>query len=106
IKPNANVAIIGPGGGYDVATALVFGANHITAVEINPIIARDVMLSEPFKSYNGGIYLHPKVNLVVDEGRSFIRRSEDRYDVLQATMVDTWAATAAGGFLFYQHKIF
>ena len=106
LKPNANVAIIGPGGGFDVATALVFGANHITAVEINPIIARDVMLSEPFKSYNGGIYLHPKVNLVVDEGRSFIRRSEDRYDVLQATMVDTWAATAAGAFSLTENNLY
>ncbi len=106
LKPNANVAIIGPGGGYDVATALVFNANRITAVEINPIIAQDVMLSEPFKSYSGNIYQHPKVNLVVDEGRSFIRRSEDRYDVLQATMVDTWAATAAGAFSLTENNLY
>ncbi len=106
LKPNANVAIIGPGGGYDVATALVFGARHITAVEINPIIAQDVMSSEPFKTYNGGIYQHPKVQLEVDEGRSFIRRSSDRYDVLQATMVDTWAATAAGAFSLTENNLY
>jgi predicted membrane-bound spermidine synthase len=106
LKPNANVAIIGPGGGFDVATALVFNARHITAVEINPIIARDVMSSEPFKTYNGGIYQHPKVQLEVDEGRSFIRRSSDRYDVLQATMVDTWAATAAGAFSLTENNLY
>jgi predicted membrane-bound spermidine synthase len=106
LKPNANVAIIGPGGGYDVATALVFDAKHITAVEINPIIARDVMSSEPFTKYNGGIYQHPKVQLEVDEGRSFIRRSADRYDVLQATMVDTWAATAAGAFSLTENNLY
>jgi hypothetical protein len=36
------------------------------------------------------------MRLVVDEGRSFIPKSQDRYDIIQATMVDTWAATAAG----------
>lgn len=106
LKPNANVAIIGPGGGYDVSAALVFDAKHITAVEINPIIALDVMSSERFKKYNGGIYQHPKVQLEVDEGRSFIRRSADRYDVLQATMVDTWAATAAGAFSLTENNLY
>jgi predicted membrane-bound spermidine synthase len=106
LKPNANVAIIGPGGGLDVTTALIFDAKKITAVEINPIIARDVMLNEPFKTYNGGIYQHPKVQLEVDEGRSFIRRSSDRYDVLQATMVDTWAATAAGAFSLTENNLY
>jgi spermidine synthase len=106
LKPNANVAIIGPGGGYDVSAALVFDARHITAVEINPIIALDVMSSEPFTKYNGGIYQHPKVQLEVDEGRSFIRRSSDRYDVLQATMVDTWAATAAGAFSLTENNLY
>jgi predicted membrane-bound spermidine synthase len=106
LKPNANVAIIGPGGGYDVSAALVFDARHITAVEINPIIARDVMSSAPFTQYNGGIYQHPKVQLEVDEGRSFIRRSADRYDVLQATMVDTWAATAAGAFSLTENNLY
>ena len=106
LKPNANVAIIGPGGGYDVSAALVFDARHITAVEINPIIALDVMSSEPFTKYNGRIYQHPKVQLEVDEGRSFIRRSSERYDVLQATMVDTWAATAAGAFSLTENNLY
>lgn len=106
LKPGGNVAIIGPGGGYDVATALLFDAQKITAVEINPIIALDVMSSEPFKTYNGGIYQHPKVQLEVDEGRSFIRRSSERYDVLQATMVDTWAATAAGAFSLTENNLY
>src|SRR5262245_61754603 len=94
LKRDANVLIIGPGGGNDVMTARVFGQKQITAVEINPIIARDVMSSEPFKSYSGAIYQQPDVRLAVDEGRSFIRNSRDRYDIIQATMVDTWAATA------------
>ena len=36
--------VIGPGGGRDLLSALVFGATRVDGVEINPIIARDVML--------------------------------------------------------------
>lgn len=106
LKTDANVLIIGPGGGNDVMSARVFGQKHITAVEINPIIAHDVMSSEPFMSYSGRIYQQPDVQLVVDEGRSFIRRSSDRYDILQATMVDTWAATAAGAFALTENNLY
>lgn len=106
LKRDANVLIIGPGGGNDVMAARVFGQKQITAVEINPIIAQDVMSSEPFKSYSGSIYQQPDVRLVVDEGRSFIRSSPDRYDIIQATMVDTWAATAAGAFSLSENNLY
>jgi predicted membrane-bound spermidine synthase len=106
VKHNADVLIIGPGGGKDVMTARVFGQKHITAVEVNPIIARDVMSSEPFKSFSGSIYQQPDVRLVVDEGRSFIRSSSDEYDIIQATMVDTWAATAAGAFALTENNLY
>ena len=106
LKRDSNVLIIGPGGGNDVMAARVFGQKHITAVEINPIIAHDVMSAEPFKSYSGSIYQQPDVRLVVDEGRSFIRNSKDRYDIIQATMVDTWAATAAGAFSLSENNLY
>ena len=106
LKRDANVLIIGPGGGNDVMVARVFGQKQITAVEINPIIAHDVMSSEPFKSYSGSIYQQPNVRLVVDEGRSFIRNSNERFDIIQGTMVDTWAATAAGAFSLSENNLY
>jgi hypothetical protein len=106
LKPDAHVLIIGPGGGNDVMTSRVFNQRHTTAVEINPIIARDVMSSEPFQGYSGNIYQQSDVTLVVDEGRSFIRNSSDRYDIIQATMVDTWAATAAGAFALSENNLY
>jgi spermidine synthase len=106
LKKDANVLIIGPGGGNDVMTSRVFNQRHTTAVEINPIIARDVMSNDPFKSYSGSIYQQPDVTLEVDEGRSFIRNSRERYDIIQATMVDTWAATAAGAFALSENNLY
>lgn len=106
LKQNADVLIIGPGGGYDVMDARRHGQKRITGVEVNSIIARDVMQSEPFKSYSGHLYEQPDVKLVVDEGRSFIRSSRAQYDVIQASLVDTWAATAAGAFALAENNLY
>jgi spermidine synthase len=97
--------VIGPGGGRDLVSALVFGASHVDAVEINPIIADDVMRTR-FREYSGGIYDHPKVRVAVDDGRSFVRRSDTRYDVIQASLVDTWAATAAGAYTLTENTLY
>ena len=97
--------VIGPGGGRDLVSALVFGARHIDGVEINPIIANDVMRGQ-FREFSGGIYTHPRVRIVVDDGRSFVRRTPDRYDVIQASLVDTWAATAAGAYTLTENTLY
>jgi hypothetical protein len=97
--------VIGPGGGRDLLTALVFGAEHVDGVEVNPIIARDVMLGR-FRDFSGSIYADPRVTVVVDDGRSFIRRSGQRYDVIQASLVDTWAATAAGAYTLTENTLY
>lgn len=106
LKRNSEVLIIGPGGGNDVLTARLSGQKHITAVEVNGIIARDVMQREPIRSYSGDLYRQPDVRVIVDEGRSFISRSHARYDIIEATMVDTWAATAAGAFSLAENNLY
>jgi hypothetical protein len=105
IRPGAKTLIIGPGGGWDVARALASGSRDITAVEINPIIATTIM-RERFPGLSRHLYLRPEVRIVVEDGRSFVRRSSDRYQVLQATLVDTWAATAAGAFALSENNLY
>ncbi len=97
--------VIGPGGGRDLLTALVFGASRVEGVEVNPIIARDVMLGR-FREFSGSIYAHPRVHVAVDDGRSYVRRSRERYDVIQASLVDTWAATAAGAYTLTENTLY
>jgi hypothetical protein len=97
--------VIGPGGGRDLLSALVFGASRVDGVEINPIIASDVM-QDRFRAYSGGIYQDPRVAIHVDDGRSFVRRSPRRYDVIQASLVDTWAATAAGAYTLTENSLY
>lgn len=97
--------VIGPGGGRDLVSALVFGADRVDGVEINPIIANDVMRSE-FREFSGSIYSHPRVRVFVDDGRSYVRRAQERYDVIQASLVDTWAATAAGAYTLTENTLY
>jgi hypothetical protein len=97
--------VIGPGGGRDLASALVFGASRVDGIEINPIIANEVM-RDRFREFSGGIYTHPRVRIAVDDGRSFVRRTPERYDVIQASLVDTWAATAAGAYTLTENTLY
>jgi hypothetical protein len=105
VRPAAKALIIGPGGGFDVARALASGSPSVTGVEINPIIANTLMRGR-LKDYSRQLYFRPDVHLVVEEGRSFVRRSPDRYQVLQATLVDTWASTAAGAYALTENNLY
>jgi spermidine synthase len=97
--------VIGPGGGRDLLSALLFGATRVDGVEINPIIVRDVMLDR-FRQYSGNLYTDRRVAIHVDDGRSFVRRSTSQYDVIQASLVDTWAATAAGAYTLTENSLY
>ncbi len=83
----------------------MFGARQVDGVEINPIIADDVMRNR-FREYSGGIYTHPRVRIVIDDGRSFVRRTPNHYDIIQASLVDTWAATAAGAYTLTENTLY
>ncbi|HEX6282782.1 MAG TPA: hypothetical protein VFZ67_11190 [Nitrososphaera sp.] len=88
------VLVIGSGGGRDVIASLVSGSKDVTSVEINPIIYDTV------KSYGdraGNVYSHEHVRSYVDEGRSFITSSSEKYDIIYVPFVDTWASVSSGG---------
>jgi len=105
LRPGAKTLVIGPGGGWDVARALTGGSQDVTAVEINPIIAHTIM-QQRFADLSHRLYFRPQVHLFVEDGRSFVRRSPEKYQVLQATLVDTWASTAAGAFALSENNLY
>ena len=105
LRPGAKTLVIGPGGGWDVARSLTGGSKDVTAVEINPIIARTIM-QQRFADLSHRLYFRPEVHLFIEDGRSFVRRSPEKYQVLQATLVDTWASTAAGAFALSENNLY
>jgi len=92
-QPPHRVMIIGPGGGLDVWFAQASGAREITAVEIN---RASVDIVNRFAAYHGDLYGQPEVRLLVDEGRSVLRREARQYDLIYLSQVVTLAAERSG----------
>jgi hypothetical protein len=97
------VAIIGVGGGPDLLPALAAGARAIVGFELNGRIVE--LLSGGLPSHTA-VALRPEVRLVEDEARHSLEGSEDRYDVIRASLIDTWASTAAGGFVLSENGLY
>jgi hypothetical protein len=81
VRPRKNVLIIAPAGGREVRAALTWGAEKITGVELDASVVK--LVKRELNDYLGGIYRNPRVTVVNDEGRSFVRRSKDKYDSIQ-----------------------
>ncbi len=105
LRPHGSFAIIGPGGGVDVLRALGNGSPSVTGIEINPIIA-DTIMRGRYADYTYHLYERPDVHIYVNDGRSWIRGSRDQFDVVQMTLVDTWASTAAGAFSLSENNLY
>lgn len=107
MRPHANILILGTGGGRDILTALQAGNKKITGVEINPLTVK--LMRRDLREFTGGIYDgYPGVEIVNDEGRNFLRRKDAtvKYDLIQASLVDTWAATAAGAYALAENNLY
>ncbi len=105
LRPHGEYAIIGPGGGVDVLRAVANGSPSMTGIEINSIIANTIMRGR-YADYAYHLYERPEVHIHVADGRSFIRNSTQRFDVVQMTLVDTWASTGAGAFALSENSLY
>jgi hypothetical protein len=104
-RPTGRVAVIGVGSGRDLLSAHVFGSRDITGVELNPIFVDLLTDPEKLRDY-GGIADLPGLRLFLDEGRSWFARTEEKFDVIQMSMIDTFAATAAGAFSLSENGLY
>ena len=104
LRSPTSVLVIGVGGGRDILTSLVFGQRHVTGVEINPDILG--VLTGRFGDYAGNLLTNPTVTLVHDEARSFVARSPEKYGIIQASLIDTWAATSAGAYVLTENGLY
>lgn len=95
------VLIVGAGTGTDVAVALKHGASHVDAVEIDPMIQEIGVRDHPNRPYDD-----PRVRRIIDDGRAFLRRTSESYDLVvfalpdSLTLVSTSANLRLESFLF------
>ena len=104
VRRRSRVLIIGTGGGGEVLLSLTAGHPSITAVEVNGAILDAV--NRRYGDFTGHLDKQPGVRFVNDEGRAFVERSNQRYDIIQIPFTDTWAATGAGAFALSENGLY
>jgi predicted membrane-bound spermidine synthase len=79
-----DVLILGAGSGTDVAAALKHGVRHVDAVEIDPVIIRLGKRWHPDRPY-----YDPRVTVINDDARHFLRTSKKKYDLVVFALIDS-----------------
>ncbi len=100
LRPKAQALIIEPKGGLDVLVALHQGASSVVAVESNPLVievARDAF-QDP--------YQHPRVTVVVENGRSYVRHVGEKFDVVQVSLADTYRPVTSGAYSLSENYLY
>ncbi len=120
---NCRFLSLGSGGGADVIQALAEGATEVHAVEVNPWFNKMLISGDPdgyLKSYTDSLdtelstlplytshlYDDPRVKVISEDARAFIRRHESRFDVIYSLSSNTFAALASGSFALAENYLF
>jgi hypothetical protein len=103
MRAGGSAAIIGVGGGRDVIICAINGFRRIVGIEVNSAIVE--IVTRRFVSFSG-FNLIPGFELHADEGRSYLTRNNEKFDLIQASLVDTWAATSAGAMTLSENSLY
>jgi len=104
LRPDSRVLVVGIGGGRDILSALVFDQKSVVGIEINEDIIKAI--TRDFGDFTGHLDKDPRVTFVNDEARSYIARQKQMYDIIQVSLIDTWAATASGAFVLTENSLY
>lgn len=104
MRQPGDVLVVGVGGGRDILSALEFNQNSVTGVEINEQILDTT--NGAFGDFTGHLDRNPKVTMINDEARSYLTRTDKKYDIIQISLIDTWAATAAGAYSLTENSLY
>ena len=88
------VLVLGAGGGMDVLLAQYYQARSIVGVELDPHVVE--MVQRVYGDFAGHLYSANNVQIRVAEARSFVTRSQSRYDLIHLALLDSLSAAAAG----------
>jgi hypothetical protein len=103
IRHQGRSAVIGIGGGRDLLTASIFGFRDITGIDFNPILMR--LFAHDYRDFSGAAKI-PGLRLAVDDARSWFARSHEQFDLIQMSMIDSWAGTTAGAFTISANPLY
>ena len=103
LKPG-DVLVIGIGAGRDILTGLLFGQKSITGVEINETILE--IHKKLLAKFSGNLTQLPQVSFIHNEARSYINAADKKFDLIQLSLIDTFAATQAGAYALTENNLY
>jgi predicted membrane-bound spermidine synthase len=104
--PNLKTAaIIGVGGGRDLLSAKYFGVEKVTALDVNPVQIHLLRDHTKYREY-ANLYKLSGVKILNEEARSWFRQNTEKLDIVQMSLIDTWAATGAGAFALSENGLY
>jgi hypothetical protein len=106
-RPHSDVMIIGAAGGHEILASKYYGASRVDAIELNP--ATYDLVTKDYADYDGHLAEQPGVHYVNGDGRSFLARSDGRYDLVWYPAPDSYSATnasTAGAFVLSESYLY
>ncbi len=103
-RPLEKALIINPGGGLDVLSALYHKVKLLTIIEENPLIGK--IIKDDLKEFTGNIYNRPNVHLFNEGGRGFLRRTKDKFDLVQISLTGSFATVSSGVLSLREHYLY
>lgn len=88
LHPQAKTLVIEARGGLDIWTAIRQGSAHVTALEANPLIVQ--------ASPAG--YQHPTVRTILEDQRSYLRRTDEEFDVIVLSLTSSYHPVRSGAY--------
>ena len=99
--------LVGSAAGNEILASLHFHAQDIEAVELNPVTLS--LLTDHFADYTGISTDQPGVSLHNGDGRSYLARSDKKYDLIWFVAPDSYAAinaASSGAFVLSESYLY
>lgn len=105
LRPGARTLVIEAGTGLDVLLALAAGATHVTAVEDNALVIETVR--NLYREFTGGLYTHPRVTVVNQSGRVFVRgATPGRFNLVIVALTDPYRPVTSGAYSLTENYLY
>lgn len=102
-KPG-QVLILGAGGGSEVLQAKYHGVKKLDAVELNPQIVD--LLQNDYADYSGELFDPVNSRIHIAEARGFVSTTNNRYDLIQISLLDSFSASSAGLYALSENYLY
>ncbi len=98
------VLILEPGAGLDVLVAVHHHASEIVAVDSNPLVLE--IVRDRYDEYTGGLYGREEISLVGEDGRSYLRRSQEQFDIVQVSLAEGYRPVGSGAYSLSENYLY